>query len=211
MATTMTFASLMTDLQRYTQRGSLVADATVNAEFPRIINRAEVSLARRLKVQGFQRTVTGATPTNGVLAKPADWLDTISLGFGQTYTPILPRSYEYCRMYWPDASESAPPEFYADYDEYHWFFAPIPDATYPLEILYHATPVLLDTTSQTNWLTDKVPDLLLYECLVHAGPFVGWQQTKTQDFMKLRDDAANSVNVQDLLKIIDRGTKRRSA
>lgn len=211
MATSLTFSTLMTDLKRYTQRGSATADATVIAEFPRIINRAEISLARRFKVQGFQNTVTGTLPTNGVLAKPADWLDTISIGYGASYTPLLPRSYEYCRMYWPDPTEKDAPEFYADYDEEHWFFAPIPDQAYDAEFLYHATPVLLDTSNEENWLTEKVPDLLLYECLIHAGPFVGWNAAKTADFTKLRDDAANSVNVQDLLKVIDRSTKRRSA
>jgi hypothetical protein len=214
----MNYTSLVTDIQAWTQRGNATADATVTAQIPRIINRAEITLARRLKIPGFQSTVTSTmtASSSGVVAKPADWLDTISMNFGTgtsylTRKPLLPRSYEYSLVYWPNRTTYDEPEYYADYDEEHWLLFPSPNLAYPFEVLYHATPKLLDSSNQTNYLTEEVPDLLLYECLVAAGPFCGWNADKRASIKELRDDAQSAVSMQDLLRIIDRGTKRRGS
>lgn len=218
MPTDLTFNSLVDDMKKYAQRGSATADASTLAEIPRIINRQEVALARKLKIQGTQSTVTSfMDPTaNGIYAKPADWLDTISINFGTgtsflSRKSLFPRSYEYGIVYWPDRSQQAEPEYYADYDLNHWLFFPCPDLLYPYETLYHCTPPLLDAANQTNWLTEKLPDVLLNDCMAALGTFLGMPDPKIAKFIAARDDGLGTVNTQELLKIVDRATTRRSA
>ena len=173
MATGMTFTTLKQDVQRYLERGvTLASDPIVFEQIPRLINLAERRIARELKIQGFINVVTTAlAPGQSVVAKPDRWRDTVSftLGTGAGYeqrTSLYARSYEYARSYWPDATQTGEPVFYADYDYNHWLVVPTPDAAYPLEILYYQLPPLLDEEHETNWLTENAPEILLYGTLL---------------------------------------------
>ena len=213
MPTSMTFDSLQTDLQQYLERGTSV-DPTVFEQLPRLINLAERDLARVLKIQGFINVVTGTMAAGtSVYQKPARWRDTVSINFGvgteQVRTPLFPRSYEYCRTYWPDEDLRAQPKFYADYNYENWLFSPTPDDTYPFEILYYELPALLDATNQTNWSTDYAPNALLHGSLVQAARFLKderfqtWQQAYERDL--------GLLNGEDIQKILDRSSVRKEA
>lgn len=214
MAYTMTFDSLQVDLRRYLERGfTLADDPYVYEQLPRLINMAERRIARDLKVQGFISVVT-TNFTNGVATyqKPDRWRDTISITVksGDTLSPVFTRSYEYCRNYWPDATQTGQPQFYADYDYTHWLIVPTPNATYQAEILYYQLPELLDSAHQTNWLTEYAPNLLLYGALLEATPFLKNDEriTTWQNFYQ---SAANALNQEDLKKILDRDATRTEA
>jgi len=214
MAYTMTFNSLQVDLRRYLERGfTLADDPYVYEQLPRLINMAERRIARDLKIQGFIVAVT--TPlTNGVATyqKPNRWRDTISMtvSSGTSMSPVFTRSYEYCRNYWPDETQTGQPEFYADYDYTHWLIVPTPNAAYDLEVLYYELPALLDDAQQTNWLTEYAPNLLLYGALLEATPFLKNDEriTTWQNFYQA---AANALNQEDLKKITDRDSVRTEA
>ena len=217
MATNMTFTSLKEDVQRYLERGSSFAsDPVVFEQIPRLINLAERRIARELKVQGFINVVNGTMAVGqSVYDKPDRWRDTISVNFGtgptlSKRTPIFTRSYEYCRSYWPDESETAQPLFYSDYDYDHWLFAPTPDVAYPFEILYYELPPLLDDVTQTNWLTEYAPQLLLYGTLLEATPFLK-NDDRIATWQNYYDRAAGMLNGEDLAKILDRATMRSEA
>lgn len=215
MPTAMTFTSLQTDLRQYLERGTAV-DTTVFEQLPRLINLAERDIARTLKIQGFINVVTSVMAAGtSVYAKPDRWRDTIDINRataagGNVRTFLFPRSYEYCRIYHPDSSVQAAPEFYADYDYNNWLFSPTPDAAYPYEVLYYELPALLDASNQTNWLTDHAPNALLHAALLQATRFLKddaripvWQQNYDSDLQKL--------NGEDLQKIIDRTSTRQEA
>lgn len=217
MATTMTFTSLWQDVVRYLERGaSPVTDERVYQQIPSLINLAERRIARELKVQGFINPVTMAmVPGQSVIAKPDRWRDTVSMnvGLGPTMkkrTPILPRSYEYLRAYWPDESLHGIPQFYADYDYQHWLVLPTPALAYPLEILIYELPKLLDDTNQTNWTTDYAPQALLYAVLLEATPFLK-NDERMPVWQGLYDRAIAALNSEDLDKIIDRASVRKEA
>ncbi|MEN9418443.1 MAG: hypothetical protein RI988_2063 [Pseudomonadota bacterium] len=217
MATNMTFATLKEDVQRYLERGSSYAsDPVVFEQIPRLINLAERRIARELKVQGFIHVVNGTMAVGqSVYDKPDRWRDTISINFGtgptlSQRTPLFTRSYEYCRSYWPDESQTAQPLFYSDYDYDHWLFAPTPDVAYPFEILYYELPPLLDDVTQTNWLTEYAPQLLLYGTLLEATPFLKNDERITT-WQNYYDRAAGMLNGEDLAKILDRATMRSEA
>ena len=215
MATTMTFDSLQQDLRRYLERGSSsVTDPYVYEQLPRLINLAERRIARELKVQGFiVATTTTLTPLTATYAKPDRWRDTVSMSIvtEDTRTPVFPRSYEYIRAVQPATNGgSGQPEFYADYDYSHWLLSPTPNLGYTLEVLYYELPVLLDSSNQTNWLTDYAPDLLLYASLLEATPFLKADE-RIPVWQQMYDRAAAMLNGEDLAKILDRSAVRKEA
>jgi hypothetical protein len=214
MSYQMTFASLQVDLRRYLERGfTLADDPYVYEQLPRLINMAERRIARDLKIQGFIVAVT--TPLSvgvSTYAKPNRWRETISMTTkdGNTVTPVYTRSYEYCRSYWPDDTQTGQPQFYADYDYTHWLLVPTPNDTYDLEVLYYELPVLLDDATQTNWLTDYAPNLLLYGALLEATPFLK-NDDRIVTWQNFYQSAANALNTEDLKKILDRDATRTEA
>lgn len=217
MATTMTFETLKEDVRRYLERGAtLASDAVVYEQIPRLINLAERRIARELKIQGFINVVTDTlTVGTSVYPKPDRWRDTVSINIGTgtgnaQRTPVFARSYEYLRSYWPDESQRATPLFYADYNYQNWLIAPTPDAAYPIEILYYELPPLLDDATQTNWLTEYAPQVLLYATLVEATPFLK-NDERIPVWQNMYDRAAAMLNGEDLGKILDRAAVRKEA
>jgi len=211
----MTFTSLQSDIRNYLERGG-ATDPIVYEQIPRLITLAERRIARELKIQGFQRVVN-TTMQSGVAVypKPDRWRDTISINIGtgannNTHTPVFARSYEYIRQYWPNETQTDQPEFYADYNYNFWIFGPTPDADYPMEVLYYELPPLLDEVTQTNWLSEYAPNLLLYGSLVEATPFVKDDQ-RVQLWQSYYDRSLAALNGEDLQKIVDRSVNRREA
>lgn len=210
MSYSMTYDSLLDDVRRYLERGfTAESDQIVYEQLPRLVTLGERRIARELKVQGFIRAVT--TPLQvgvAVYRKPDRWRDTVSMTInGQ---PIFGRSYEFCRGYWPDESQTAKPAYYADYDYQHWLLAPTPNATDTLEILYYEQPRFLDDEFQTNWLTEYAPDLLLYATLLEAAPFLK-KDERIQTWQAMYDRAAQALSGEDLKRILDRSAARSEA
>lgn len=213
MPTAMTYNSLVSDVQAYIERGTSV-DPTVYAQIPKLINLAERNLANALKLLGFVTVVTDTmTVGQSVIPKPDRWRDTISINIGvgvtQVRTQIFPRSYEYCRTYWPDEDLTDQPKFYADYDYYNWLIAPSADFAYPFEVNYWALPPLLDAANQTNWTTDFAPNALLHGTLLQAAPFLG-NDDRIPTWQNIYDRDVAILEAQDVKRIIDRNVTREN-
>lgn len=177
MPTNMTYSSLVADLTNYLQRHD---DLVVN-QIPQFINLAQQRIPREMKILGFRQEVTGAfsgtTLTTGIMQKPSDWRKTIAFYAGtgvdnNTHTPVFLRDYSFIRTVYPDASVTGVPRFYGDASYNYWLVQPTPTAGLLYKIPYFATLTLLDDTTQTNWLTEEAPDLLLYASLLEAVPFL---------------------------------------
>ena len=214
MAYTTTFTSLKEDIRQYLERGFTAEDDPyVYEQIPRLINRAERRIARELKIEGFIAAVN-TTFQAGVSTynKPDRWRDTISMSVETVNgkSQIYGRSYEYCRNYWPKDSQTAVPEFYADYDYTHWLIVPTPDVDYTAEIIYYELPPLLDEENQTNWLTAYAPNILLYGALLEATPFLK-NDERIPTWQGFYDRAAQALNNEDLKKILDRNASRTEA
>jgi len=217
MPQAMTFQSLRDDVRNYLERGASVAtDPIVYEQIPKLINFAERRIARDIKIQGFQTVVSSTMQTGvAVMPKPDRWRETISMnvgtGSGSVDRQLLfTRSYEYCRTYWPNDEITAQPLFYADYDYQHWIFAPTPDNAYPIEIVYYELPQLLDETTQQNWLTNFAPNALLYGTLLEATPFLK-NDDRIPVWLNFYQMAVDSLNTEDIKKMIDRSTTRQEA
>jgi hypothetical protein len=207
-AAVMTYDSLVEDVQSYLER----SDAATLAKIPTFIMLAEQIIAAELKFLG-NLTVAQSNFTTGqpVIDKPARWRKTVSMNVvvaGQR-VPVLLRKYEYLREYWPDATKTDIPAFYADYDYTHWLVAPTPSSAMEFEVTYYERPQPLDSTNQSNWFTQYAPQALLYGTLLQAMPFLKndgriqmWQQQyaaimavlKEEDVARIADRQAIAVD-----------------
>lgn len=205
-----TYTSLLEDLRRYLERGfTQESDPYVYEQLPRLITLAERRIARELKVEGFIVPVTTTLQAGvSVYAKPDRWRDTVSMRINAN--AIQARSYEYIRNYWPDPEQTGTPSFYADYDYQHWLIAPAPAVDTEIEILYYEQPRFLGDETQTNFITEYAPDMLLYGSLLEAAPYLKNDQ-RLQIWQSLYDRAAQALSGEDLKRIIDRTAIRNEA
>ena len=207
MAYTMTYTSLLEDVRRYLERGfSEESDPIVFEQLPHLVTLAERRISRELKVEGFIRAVeTNLIPGVSVYEKPDRWRTTVSMTVDGK--PIFGRVYEFCKAYWPDDTETGSPEFYTEYDYWHWMITPTPATEQTLEILYYEQPRFLDDEFQTNFLTEYAPDLLLYATLLEAAPFLK-KDERIQTWQQMYDRAAQALDGEDIKRILDRTANR---
>ena len=195
----MTYDNLVADIINYMERN----DAQFVAQIPNLIGLAESAIAAELKTL-LQLTVveTSIATNQSVLAKPARWRKTVSMKTNGV--PMLIRSQDYVSQY---QSQSSPgiPTYYAEYDYNNWNFAPLPDATYPVEIIYYSEIQPLDSQNQQNLFTRECPQAMLFGALLQAQGYLKaldklpvWKQYYT--------DSLAALKKEDNARRIDRNT-----
>jgi len=171
VAAVMTYDSLVNDIQTYLER----TDAQTLEKIPQFIMLAEQIIASEIKFLG-NLTVAESALVQGenIIPKPARWRKTVSMNVtvDGKRQPVLLRTYEYIREYWPDAASTDVPLYFCDYDYEHWLVGPTPDASYSYEVLYYQRVQPLDSANQSNWFTQYAPQALLYGSLLQAMPFL---------------------------------------
>lgn len=207
-AAVMTYDSLVDDISTYLER----TDTATLQKIPTFIMLAEQVIASQIKFLGnLVPMESQMIASESIIAKPARWHKTVSMNVtvDGKKQPVLLRKYEYLREYWPDATQTDVPKFYADYDYTHWLVAPTPATDYTFEVLYYERVQPLDSSNQTNWFTQYAPQALLYGSLLQAMPFLKnderipmWQaqfdliiQTlKTEDTQRIGDRQATVLD-----------------
>lgn len=203
MAAALTYTTLIADLAVYGERG----DTTFAAQRDRFIMLAENRIAGEARGLGFIQSITDnlvVGVSGSALLKPTRWRETASLTIGKgtgfnTRKTLKLRTYEYCRYYSPDPTQTAEPMYFADWDWQHFIIAPSPDLAYPYELIYFERPTPLDNANQTNWTTQFAPQLLLFACLLEASAYV-----KNADLIKTWQDGYDRA-----LKQVEYESKRR--
>lgn len=208
-----TYNSLISDILTWINRSDT---DTVN-QVPNFIYLAEQQICRDCKNVGLVKNVISAANINGggfvpgqyAIAKPTGWRETLSFtnGANGTINIMETRGIDFLNVYWPNLSTTGIPLYYADFGQNFWKVAPTPDSNYPYQVSYLEFPLPLSVNNQTNWLTDFIPDILLFCSLMNAMPYVKdderlpvWKQeyqTKVQ-----------ALNMQDMRRKIDRQTDR---
>lgn len=203
---TMTFDSLVQDIQAYAERS---VDSVFVDQIPRFIMMAENRIASEDKPLGFKRVVTGNF-NGSTLVKPSRWRLTGSFSYIDSTNKrvyLKNRGYEYLRSYWPVAANTAPPLMYADYDYESYLIAPTPDVQYAFELVYYERPEPLSSANQTSWTTRYAPQLILYASLLEAMPFLK-NSDRIPEFQGLYQTALAAIAKEDATRLIDAGVAR---
>jgi len=197
----MTYDSLTSSVLQYLERSDT---AVVNA-IPTFISLAEFEIAQEIKTLGQLQIVESTmTASNAILQKPARWRKTVSMSVtvAGKKQPVYLRKYEYLKNYWPDASQTSIPEYYADTDWEHWYIAPTPNQAYAFEVLYYERIAPLSSANQTNWLTQNAPNAMLFGTLLQAMQFLKNDQRTI--FQQKYTDALRSLKTEDVARVGDR-------
>ena len=171
VAAVMTYDSLVNDIQTYLER----TDDQTLEKIPQFIMLAEQIIAAEIKFLGNLTVATSAmVASDNVIPKPARWRKTVSMNVtvAGKRQPVLLRTYEYIREYWPDPTATSAPLYFCDYDYQHWLVGPTPTLAYSYEVLYYERVQPLDSSNQSSWFTQYAPQALLYGTLLEAMPFV---------------------------------------
>lgn len=208
MPTSMTYTSLLADIQTYAER----SDSPFIEQIPRFVMLAENRIAQEVRGLGAMSFVQSALSIgNPVLEKPTRWRENISMiltrADGSKVT-LMPREYQYLRSFWPDQSATGEPRYYADYDFEHFCIAPTPDAAYTFELAYYARPEPLSAQNETNWYTQYCPQVLLYAALLEAQPFLKLDG-RTAQFQALYDRAVQMLGNESARRLSDITQSRR--
>ena len=200
----LTYDSLTSLVLQYLER----SDPAVVEFIPTAITLAEFEIAENIKTLG-QMEVVGATMGigNPVIQKPARWRKTVSMTVttAEGKQPVFLRKLEYLNSYWPDVTATGTPLFYADYDYEHWFIAPTPNSAYFFEALCYTRLQPLDSSNQTNWLTQNAPNAMLFGTLKQTAPFLK-DDARLAVWTGLFDNALVALKTEDQLRVGDRQT-----
>jgi hypothetical protein len=184
------YSSLKTTIASYLARSDLTS------VIPDFIRLAEFRLQRELRIRQMltvaQASTTGGVSTVGI---PSDFLEMRDIHV--VANPVRTLSYEAPNSFYRNtrSTESGVPNSYtvlaADMQ-----FAPIPDSTYVLQMLYYAKPPVLSDTNASNVFLINTPDALLYGALGEAEPYL-MNDARLQVWAALYDRAINSISVAD--------------
>lgn len=184
------YSSLKTTIANYLARSDLTS------VIPDFIRLAEYRLQRELRIRQMltiaQANTTGGTSTVGI---PSDFLEMRDIHV--VSNPVRTLSYEAPNSFYRNtrSAESGVPNSYTVLSDVMQF-APIPDSTYVLQMLYYAKPPVLSDTNASNVFLVNTPDALLYGALGEAEPYL-MNDARLQVWAALYDRAVNSISVAD--------------
>lgn len=168
----MTYSSLKTDIQTWAEN----TGTDFTAQLDTFIGNTQERLSRDIDPVGFNQNVTSSmsvgdrfiTLPSAIEPMLINYLNIIVSGNRQ-FLEIKP--IEYLQEYWPNASITSTPVYFANFDDNTLYVAPTPDSAYTMELGYQGRINPLSNTNTTNWYTENAPDALLYGSLSEANLF----------------------------------------
>ena len=175
---------------------SYLARSDLTAIIPDFIRLAEIRLQRDLRIRQMLTVATantiGGQTTIGI---PTDFLEMRDIHIDAN--PIRTLAYKAPNSFYAQykATESGVPNIYTVLaDEMQ--FAPIPDSTYILQMLYYAKPPVLSDSNASNIFLANAPDALLYGALGEAEPYL-MNDARLQVWAALYERAVTSISNAD--------------
>ena len=167
----------------YGELKQAVKDYTDNTEttfvnnIPLFIRAAEERILKSVQLQFFRRNQTAnVTSGNQYLACPSDFLAPYSLSYTTAGDKVFLqfKDVNFVQEAFPDPTDTAAPEYYAQFDVDNFILAPVPDSNYAVELHYFYRPASLTAgaDSGTTWLSTNAELTLLYGALVEAYIFM---------------------------------------
>lgn len=186
----------------YTDLQSTIADylarTDLTTQIPTFIQLAENRLRRDLRIRQMLKVVTTTTTANdATIAIPSDFLEMRDLHIeaNPIHTLIYQNPSNFFRNTKAGTATIGYPNNYTIMGS-EFQFAPIPDNTYTLKMVYYAAPSYLSGTNTSNVFLANCPDLLLYASLGEAEPYL-MNDVRTTTWAQLYDKGLNSLTISD--------------
>lgn len=185
-----TYSELQSEIASYLARSDLTA------QIPNFIQKAELRLRRELRIRQMLKVATTTTVANdSTVELPSDYLQMRDLHINtnpiQTIEYISPSNFY--RNTWSTV-KGLPKQYTVLSQEFQ--FAPIPDSTYTLQMLYYASPPFLSSSVASNTFMTTCPDLLLYASLGEAEPYL-MNDARLATWAQLYDRGVAALTVSD--------------
>lgn len=139
---------------------------------PKMIYKAEERLFREIDDYGLVvYTSVAVSASNPQVSLPAGTRVVKNLNITDDSgikTNILLRTDEFLTDYWPNATSTGTPKYYAKLDHTAIRLAPTPVSTVSGELVYEGKPETLTSANQTNYFTDNTYDALYYAAMIEA-------------------------------------------
>jgi hypothetical protein len=151
-------------------------DAELISQMPNFVLLAQIRIGRRLNIFGTQKILSGVLPNNqNTIQLPNYYIRSISLTFfdpshdNQVHVMTY-RMLEYLMRLQNSSHTRSIPMDYAEVDVNTLMVAPFPPDLSPLpglsfQLIFHEIYQPLSPTNQTNYLSERLMDLLLDACL----------------------------------------------
>lgn len=160
------YTSFVATVANYLARDDL---STVIPDF---VELAQERLSRDLRVQEMLKVSTADTVAGDKnIAFPADFLELREIHIDGT--PVYNLEYQTPDKFFRNGKthqSGVPTHFTMLGAEFQ--FAPVPDGTRTVQILYYAKPTFIDVSTPSNVYLANFPDALLYATLAEAEPYL---------------------------------------
>jgi hypothetical protein len=191
-----TLATLKQAIQDYTDNTETVFVSQLNS----FIEAAEERVLKEAPLEVFRKNASASFVSgNKYLPKPSDWLFSYSLSFVDGNGDkqfLLNKDVNFIQEFWPDATDTSSPRYYADFDLQNFIVGPTPDAAYDAELHYFYRPPSLTSTSGSTqtWLSENAGPALLYGSLVEAYTFMKGEPDMISNYEQFFQRALSRIN-----------------
>lgn len=177
-----TYDGLVSAIQNY------LKDTTLESHAPRFIALAEARFNRVLVNPDFEETVTIAADAS--VSLPPDYREIRSV-YIDGNIPLTYVSPDFLRNVLADSPNGTPIYYTVIGGELS--LAPAPADTYTITLSYTRVLTALSSDNQTNWLSERHPDLYLYGSIIHA-EYYGWNDERIPMLKEGVDEMLAEIN-----------------
>ncbi len=167
-----TYTTLKQAIQDYTEN----TESTFVGQLNTFILTAEERLLKDSRLSVFRKNTSASmTSGNKYFPKPSDWLGSYSMSIlvSGAHKFLLHKDVNFLQDYWPTASTTGVPKYYADFAVDSFIIAPTPNSAYSTELHYFYRPAsITSVVSGTTWLGTNASQALLYAALIEAYTFM---------------------------------------
>jgi len=181
----MTYAELVTKIRNYTEVDSNVLTSTIVDGF---IEDAEWRILRDVDSDNNRRYATASlvvntrfiqAPDNALVIRSAQIVDSDGTASADNRDFLQWRDTSFMSEFNPTDATGVP-KYYSWWNKNELVFAPVPDATYTIQLNYILKDAGLSSTNTTTYISLNFPNGLLYACLIEAFSFLKGPQDLLQ-------------------------------
>jgi hypothetical protein len=174
---------------------SYLARTDLTNVIPDFIQMAQFRMTRDLRTERMLKVATADT-TDSTVGFPTDFLEVREIHM--LGNPPVLLEFQSPDLFFRDGQTtlSGRPHYFTMLGT-EFKFAPGPDTSYTVQILYYAQPTFISSTTASNLFLAYYPDALLYATLAEAEPFL-MNDARIATWSALYDRAIANIKQSDL-------------